>query len=100
MSTPNKQPVVSDAPDSSEVTVYLGGPALVRENRLVTLPEGKSEVSLAGLPEQLVPNSVTITNVTGDGAFKLGPFSYRPANLSVAAILEKACRYHRHPDRP
>jgi hypothetical protein len=90
MSTQNKQPVVSDAPDSSEVTVYLGGPALVRENRLVTLPEGKSEVSLAGLPEQLVPNSVTITNVTGDGAFKLGPFSYRPANLSVAAILEKA----------
>lgn len=90
MSTQNKQPVVSDAPDSSEVTVYLGGPALVRENRLVNLPEGKSEVSLAGLPEQLVPNSVTITSVTGDGAFKLGPFSYRPANLSVAAILEKA----------
>ena len=90
MSTQNKQPVVSDAPDSSEVTVYLGGPALVRENRLVSLPEGKSEVSLAGLPEQLVPNSVTITSVTGDGAFKLGPFSYRPANLSVAAILEKA----------
>jgi hypothetical protein len=90
MSTQNKQPVVSDAPDSSEVTVYLGGPALVRENRLVILPEGKSEVSLAGLPEQLVPNSVTITSVTGDGAFKLGPFSYRPANLSVAAILEKA----------
>jgi len=56
MSTQNKQPVVSDAPDSSEVTVYLGGPALVRENRLVILPEGKSEVSLAGLPEQLVPN--------------------------------------------
>jgi hypothetical protein len=90
MSTQNKQTVVSDAPDSSEVTVYLGGPALVRENRLVILPEGKSEVSLAGLPEQLVPNSVTITNVTGDGAFKFGPFSYRPANLSVAAMLEKA----------
>lgn len=90
MSNPKNQSVVSDSPVSSEVTVYLGGPALVRERRLVSLPEGKSEVSLAGLPEQLVPNSITITHVDGAGDFKLGPFSYRPANLSVQAILAKA----------
>jgi hypothetical protein len=90
MSTQKNQSVVSDSPVSSEVTVYLGGPALVRERRHVSLPEGKSEVSLAGLPEQLVPNSITITHVDGAGNFKLGPFSYRPANLSVQAILAKA----------
>jgi len=90
MSNKNNPSVTSDSPASSEVTVYSGGPALVRERREVELVEGKSEVSLAGLPEQLVPNSITITHVDGEGTFKLGPFSYRPANLSVQAILAKA----------
>ena len=92
MTQANTQPtVVSDSPESSEITVYLGGPALVREKRKVTLPEGKSQVSLSGLPENLVPGSLTVTGVAGEaGKFILGQLSYRPANLSIPAILSRA----------
>lgn len=89
MST-SKNPIVSAAPETSEITVYLGGPALIREQRTIKLPEGKSLVSLSGLPENLVPNSLTVTKVTGEGKFTMGPLSYRPATLSVANILAAA----------
>lgn len=89
-SQPATQTVVSTAPQSSEVTVYTGGPAIVREQRSVDLAEGKSLVTLEGLPEQYVPGSLTIAKVAGPDKFKLGAFSYRPANLSTEAILEKA----------
>ncbi|MBK9281340.1 MAG: hypothetical protein IPM93_24535 [Candidatus Obscuribacter sp.] len=39
------------------------------------------------LPEHYVPGSLTITGAEGPGALKLGAFSYRPASLSVEAIL-------------
>lgn len=87
---PVPQSVVSTAPESSEVTVYTGGPAIVRELRAVELPEGKVLVSLDGLPEQYVPSSLTITKVEGPGNLKLGAFGYRPANLSLETILQKA----------
>ncbi|MDX1986127.1 MAG: hypothetical protein SFV17_05530 [Candidatus Obscuribacter sp.] len=82
--------VVSRTPHSSEVTVYSGGPAIVREQRQVEMKDGKVVVTLEGLPEHYVPGSLTITGAEGPGALKLGAFSYRPASLSVEAILEKA----------
>lgn len=89
--TTQKPSVVSQSPESAEITVYLGGPALIREQRTITLPEGKSVVTLSGLPENLVPNSLTVTKTQGEsGKLTLGPLSYRPANLSLQAILSKA----------
>jgi hypothetical protein len=90
MTTSNsqQQATVSRYAQSSEVTVYTGGPAIVREKRVLQLPKGKSNVSLDGLPEQYVPNSLTISSVSGPGDLKLGAFSYRPANLSLDRILE------------
>jgi hypothetical protein len=89
--TTQKPSVVSQSPESAEITVYLGGPALIREQRSITLPEGKSVVTLSGLPENLVPNSLTVTKTQGEsGKFILGPLSYRPASLSLQAILSKA----------
>lgn len=82
--------VVSRTPHSSEVTVYSGGPAIVREQRQVEMKDGKVVVTLEGLPEHYVPGSLTITGAEGPGALKLGAFSYRPSSLSVETILEKA----------
>lgn len=82
--------VVSPSPQTSEITIYTGGPAIVREERQVTLAEGKSSIALDGLPETYVPGSLTIAKVAGASQLKLAAFSYRPAALSLEAILEKA----------
>jgi hypothetical protein len=79
----------------AEVTAYSQGPAIFREKRILTLPAGKSKVTLAGLPETFVANSLTVTDVkfgegAGEGRLKLGALSYRDASLSLQAILEQA----------
>jgi hypothetical protein len=81
---------VSRNASASEMTVYIGGPAIVREQRQVEVAEGKVSVTLEGLPEQYVPGSLTISKATGPGGLKLSAFSYRPANLSLEALLQKA----------
>jgi len=73
-----------------EVTAYTHGPAIFREKRKLQLPEGKSKLTLAGLPETFVANSLTVTDVAGEGRLKLGTLSYRDASLSIQAILEQA----------
>ncbi len=82
--------VVSPSPSTSEITIYTGGPAIVREERQVALAEGKSSITLDGLPETYVPGSLTISKVAGASQLKLAAFSYRPATLSLETILEKA----------
>jgi len=74
----------------AEVTAYTSGPAIFREKRIIELPAGKSKVALAGLPETFVSNSLTITDVVGEGRLKLGSLSYREATLSLQAILAQA----------
>ena len=73
-----------------KVTAYTQGPAIFREKRILTLPEGKSTVAVAGLPQTFVPNSLTITGVSGEGKLTLGALSYREPSLSLDAILKKA----------
>jgi hypothetical protein len=73
-----------------EVTAYTQGPAIFREKRVLTLPAGKCKVALAGLPETFVANSLTVTDVVGEGRLKLGALSYREASLSLQSILEQA----------
>lgn len=82
--------VTSQASDKIELTAYQGGSAVVREKRVVTLPEGKSLVALEGLPEQFIQGSMTVVSVEGEGKFNLGPISYRPKSLSPQTILEKS----------
>lgn len=82
--------VVSPSPETSEVTIYTGGPAIIRQERKVALAEGKSSITLDGLPETYVPGSLTIAKVAGASQLNLAAFSYRPATLSLEAILEKA----------
>ena len=72
------------------LTAYQGGPAIVHEDRHLSLPDGKSRVYIGGLPREFVENSSTIVAVRGDGKFTLGPKSLRPANLTVHAMLEQS----------
>ncbi len=92
--TPSKPFVTAAAPQKLELTAYQGGQAVVREERVVTLPEGTSNLAFDGLPQQFVQGSLTIVSVEGKGKFKLGPISYRPASLSPQAILSKSLGRH------
>lgn len=94
MSTSNPkndgQVVRSEKPTSVELTVYQSGDAVVHESREVALPQGKVTIQLEGLPQNFVEDSFEVSDVSGPGAFKLGPDSFKPANLSSAALLQKA----------
>src|ERR1700679_3286518 len=97
MSQTSRQPKKSStlvanaaAAADAEVTAYTQGPAIFREKLTLALPVGKSKVALAGLPETFVANSLTITDVVGEGRLKLGALSYRDASLSLQAILQQA----------
>lgn len=82
--------VTSETADNLEVTTYQGGNAVVREKRPVELAEGKNRVQVGNLPATYVENSFTVDTVEGEGSFKLGPMTYRPADLSSASILAGA----------
>ncbi len=84
------QVVRSEKPTSIELTVYQGGDAVVHESREVELPKGKVTIQLEGLPQNFVEDSFEVSDVSGPGAFKLGPDSFKPANLSSQALLAKA----------
>lgn len=84
---PESNVVKSDSAKTVALTAYQGGPAVIREVRQIVLPVGKSRVFIGGLPSQFVHNSQTITGVTGEGKFKTGPRSLRPANLTLQAML-------------
>ncbi|MBA3993834.1 MAG: hypothetical protein C0469_09935 [Cyanobacteria bacterium DS2.3.42] len=84
------QVVRSEKPTSVELTIYQGGDAVVHETRSVDLPEGKVTIQLEGLPASFVEDSFEVSDVSGPGAFKLGPDSFQPANLSSQALLAKA----------
>ncbi len=94
MSTSNSQAdaqvVRSEKPTSVELTVYQSGDAVVHESRSVDLPQGKVTIQLEGLPQNFVEDSFEVSDVSGPGAFKLGPDSFKPANLSSATLLQKA----------
>ena len=84
------QVVRSEKPASVELTIYKSGDAVVHESRSVDLPEGKVTIQLEGLPQQFVEDSFEVSDASGPGAFKLGPDSFQPANLSSQALLAKA----------
>ncbi len=84
------QVVRSEKPTSVELTVYQSGDAVVHESREVDLPKGKVTIQLEGLPQNFVEDSFEVSDVSGPGNFKLGPDSFKPANLSSQALLAKA----------
>lgn len=86
----NGHVVRSEKPASVELTIYQSGDAVVHESRSVQLPKGKVTIQLEGLPANFVEDSFEVSDISGPGAFKLGPDSFQPANLSSQALLQKA----------
>jgi hypothetical protein len=82
--------VTSDTASTVELTAYQSGPAVIRETRVLTLPEGRSRVFIGGLPKRFVPNSQTIVSVGGSGSFRVGQRSLRPANLTQQTMLAQS----------
>lgn len=73
-----------------KLTVYQGGQAVIRESRELALVKGKNSVQLDGLPTAFVENSLVVLGASGPGVLNIGSSSYEPANMSGAAILQKA----------
>lgn len=82
--------VKNDEAAKTNLTAYQAGPAVVRENRVLTLGAGRSRVYIGGLPSQFVEGSSTVVSVKGTGKFKLGAKSLRPANLTQQALLHQS----------
>jgi hypothetical protein len=82
--------VKNDEASATNLTAYQAGPAVVRENRVLTLGKGRSRVFIGGLPSQFVEGSSTVVSVKGTGKFKLGAKSLRPANLTQQALLHQS----------
>ncbi len=80
--------VTSNTAENVVLTAYQAGPAVVHEDRHLTLGEGLTRVYIGGLPREFVENSSTIVAVRGTGKFAVGAKSLRPANLSFNAMLE------------
>jgi hypothetical protein len=87
----NTEFVTSLGADSSELSIYNSGQAVVRQNRLITLCEGRSTVLLQGMPEQYQIGTLNILSVAGTGDFKAGPITYRAANLDLFRIMAASC---------
>lgn len=53
--------VISAGPDEIAVTIYPDDLAMITETRTVTLPAGRSKIALAGVSDQMIPQSALLT---------------------------------------
>lgn len=84
-------PVIASDPDARtalELTVYNQDLALVRETRVVALPEGPSYLEFRGVPARIEPRSLIVDRTDG-APFTLLEQSYEFDLMSRAKILEK-----------
>lgn len=84
----SKSQTFSPKPDTTELTAYFGGPAVVRESRSVDLTAGKTSLILGGLPSQLIPGTHTVVSIDGAGKLKLHNITHRQPNLNLMAVLK------------
>jgi len=78
------------APSGSEVTVYNQGFALVKENRVFDLKEGRQIVSVEDVASQIETNSVGIRSLTDPNSFEVLEQNYQFDLINPEAILNKA----------
>lgn len=82
--------VAQGAPSQSEVTVYNQGFALVKENRVFDLKEGRQVVAVEDVASQIETNSVGIRSLTDPNSFEVLEQNYQYDLISPWAILNKA----------
>ncbi len=78
------------APSQTELTIYNGGFALVKQQRDLTLQEGIQTIGIEDVAQTIEANSVAIRSVTKPGSFSVLEQSYQYDLISTSAILNKA----------
>ncbi len=91
--------LVAQAASSNEITVYNQGFALVKENRQISLRQGRQTVAVEDVASQIETNSVGIKSLTDPDGFSVLEQNYQYDLISPTAILNKAVgksiRFHR-----
>ncbi|HRJ26950.1 MAG TPA: hypothetical protein PLO61_05515 [Fimbriimonadaceae bacterium] len=77
-------------PPSTEITIYNGGFALVKEVRPITLKPGRQSIRIEDVAALIEPTSVGIRSLTKPGSLTVLEQSYQFDLINVEAILAKA----------
>ncbi|MBS1709095.1 MAG: DUF4139 domain-containing protein [Armatimonadetes bacterium] len=81
---------VATAPTESELTVYNGGFALVKQKRSLDLKTGVQSVGIEDVAQLIEANSVGIRSLSAPGSFSVLEQNYQYDLISPIAILNKA----------
>ncbi|MBX3111440.1 MAG: DUF4139 domain-containing protein [Fimbriimonadaceae bacterium] len=81
---------VASAPIDSELTIYNGGFALVKQRRTLDLKAGVQSVGVEDVAQLIEANSVAIRSLSAPGSFNVLEQNYQYDLVSPIAILNKA----------
>jgi len=81
---------LASAPTESELTVYNGGFALVKQKRSLDLKSGVQSVGIEDVAQMIEANSVGIRSLSAPGSFSVLEQNYQYDLVSPIAILNKA----------
>lgn len=82
--------IVALPPTSTDLTIYNGGFALVRESRNLDLRTGTQDVAVQDVAQMIEANSVAIRSLSAPGSFSVLEQNYQYDLISPIAILNKA----------
>lgn len=77
-------------PNTTDLTIYNGGFALVKEQRSFSLKSGIQEVAVEDVAQMIEANSVAIKSLSAPGSFSVLEQNYQYDLISPLAILNKA----------
>ena len=88
--TATAQPVVStpESRESTSLTVYNGGFALVREVRTIPLRRGTVAVRFEGVPSRIDPTSLSLASLSSPGAVSVREQNYQYNLISTQSVLD------------
>lgn len=82
--------ILASAATESELTIYNGGYALVKEKRNLSLKKGMNQTLIEDVAQMIEANSVGVRALAGANRFNVLEQSYRYDLVSVQAILARA----------
>ncbi|HEX8299017.1 MAG TPA: DUF4139 domain-containing protein [Rubricoccaceae bacterium] len=90
--TASAQPVVSapETRESTSLTVYNGGFAVVREVRTIPLRRGLMSVRFEGVPARIDPTSLSLASLSSPGSVSVREQNYQYNLVSTQSVLDAA----------
>ncbi len=71
------------------VTIYNNDRALVREQRKIKLPKGESYLKFMGVPEKILPETVSLKSLKQPGSLQILEQNYEYDLISPSKLMEK-----------